>query len=31
VYEINKNISLVGKREEDGQMGGDIRFRFEIR
>jgi len=31
VYEINKHISLVGKREEDGQLGGDIRFRFEIR
>lgn len=31
VYEINKHISLVGKREEDGQIGGDIRFRFEIR
>jgi len=31
VYEINKNVSLVGKREEDGQLGGDIRFRFEIR
>ncbi|MFQ5588056.1 MAG: translocation/assembly module TamB domain-containing protein [Nitrospiria bacterium] len=31
VYEVNKNISLVGKREEDGQIGGDIRFRFEFR
>ncbi|VAX26026.1 hypothetical protein MNBD_NITROSPIRAE01-1780 [hydrothermal vent metagenome] len=31
VYEVNKHISLVGKREEDGQLGGDIRFRFEIR
>lgn len=31
VYEVNKHISLVGKREEDGQLGGDIRFRFEFR
>lgn len=31
VYEVNKNISLVGNRDDRGQMGGDIRFRFEFR
>ncbi len=31
VYEVNKHISLVGKQDEDGQVGGDIRFRFEFR
>ncbi len=31
VYEVSKNISLVGKRDKDGQIGGDIRFRFEFR
>ncbi|MFQ5597609.1 MAG: translocation/assembly module TamB domain-containing protein [Nitrospiria bacterium] len=30
IYEINKNISLVGNRDENGQIGGDIRFRFEF-
>ncbi len=31
VYEVNKNISLVGKRGDKGQIGGDLRFRFEFR
>jgi len=31
MYEINKNVSLIGKRDGDGQLGGDIRFRFEFR
>jgi len=31
VYEINRNISLVGDRDDTGQIGGDIRFRFEFR
>lgn len=31
VYEVNKNISLVGNRDDRGQIGGDIRFRFEFR
>jgi translocation and assembly module TamB len=31
VYELNKNISLVGNRDDRGQIGGDIRFRFEFR
>ena len=31
IYEINKNISLVGNRDDTGQIGGDIRFRFEFR
>lgn len=31
VYEVDRNISLVGKRDKDGQIGGDIRFRFEFR
>jgi hypothetical protein len=31
VYEVNKNVSLVGKRDDKGQIGGDLRFRFEFR
>ncbi|HLG23279.1 MAG TPA: translocation/assembly module TamB domain-containing protein, partial [Candidatus Manganitrophaceae bacterium] len=31
IYELNKNISLVGEKDEKGQIGGDIRFRFEFR
>ncbi|MFQ5543052.1 MAG: translocation/assembly module TamB domain-containing protein [Nitrospiria bacterium] len=31
VYQINNNISLIGKRDDEGQVGGDIRFRFEFR
>ncbi|HZR45347.1 MAG TPA: translocation/assembly module TamB domain-containing protein, partial [Candidatus Manganitrophaceae bacterium] len=31
IYELNKNVSLVGKRDEKGQIGGDLRFRFEFR
>lgn len=31
VYEVNKNVSLAGKRDEKGQIGGDLRFRFEFR
>jgi autotransporter translocation and assembly factor TamB len=31
VYELGKNVSLVGERDEKGQMGGDVRFRFEFR
>ncbi|HET6370122.1 MAG TPA: translocation/assembly module TamB domain-containing protein, partial [Nitrospiria bacterium] len=29
-YEINKNVSLIGTRDEKGQIAGDIRFRFEF-
>ncbi|WDT78064.1 MAG: translocation/assembly module TamB domain-containing protein [Candidatus Manganitrophus sp.] len=31
IYELGKNVSLVGERDQDGQMGGDVRFRFEFR
>jgi translocation and assembly module TamB len=31
IYEVSKNVSLVGKRDEKGQIGGDLRFRFEFR
>lgn len=31
IYELGKNVSLVGERDENGRMGGDIRFRFEFR
>jgi hypothetical protein len=31
IYEVNKHVSLVGKRDEKGQIGGDVRFRFEFR
>ncbi|MDC4224121.1 MAG: translocation/assembly module TamB domain-containing protein [Candidatus Manganitrophus sp.] len=31
IYELGKNVSLVGERDEKGQMGGDVRFRFEFR
>ncbi|MFQ5949165.1 MAG: hypothetical protein ACE5J1_00570 [Nitrospiria bacterium] len=31
VYEVSKNISLVGNRDDRGRIGGDIRFRFEFR
>lgn len=31
VYELGKNVSLVGERDQNGQMGGDVRFRFEFR
>jgi len=30
-YFMNKNISLVGERDERGITGGDIRFRFEFK
>jgi len=30
-YFMNKNISLVGERDERGIAGGDIRFRFEFK
>jgi hypothetical protein len=28
---MNKNVSLVGVRDERGIAGGDIRFRFEFK
>lgn len=31
VYEVNKNVSLFGKRDDKGQIGGGLRFRFEFR
>ncbi|MFQ5578993.1 MAG: translocation/assembly module TamB domain-containing protein [Nitrospiria bacterium] len=31
VYEVNKNVSLVGNRDDRGEIGGDVRFRFEFR
>jgi translocation and assembly module TamB len=30
-YELNENISLVGQRDKEGRIGGDIKFRFEFR
>jgi translocation and assembly module TamB len=30
-YNLNKNISLIGTRDELGSAGGDIKFRFEFR
>lgn len=30
-YILGKNISLVGVRDEQGQIGGDLKFRFEFR
>lgn len=30
-YILGKNISLVGVRDEQGQVGGDLKFRFEFR
>jgi uncharacterized protein involved in outer membrane biogenesis len=30
-YIINNNISLVGGRDEQGEAGGDLKFRFEFR
>ncbi|MBI5101756.1 MAG: translocation/assembly module TamB [Nitrospirae bacterium] len=30
-YFINKNVSLVGVRDERGIMGGDVQFRFEFK
>lgn len=31
VYEMSKNVSLIGNRDDSGQIGGDLRFRFEFR
>lgn len=30
-YKLGRNISLVGVRDEQGQVGGDLKFRFEFR
>ncbi|MBI3994556.1 MAG: translocation/assembly module TamB domain-containing protein [Nitrospirae bacterium] len=30
-YEISKNISLIGQRDELGRAGGDLKFHFEFR
>ena len=30
-YLFNKNVSLVGERDELGSVGGDIKFRFEFK
>ncbi len=30
-YLLNKNISLIGVRDEKGGIGGDIKFRFEFK
>lgn len=30
-YRLDKNISLIGNRDEKGFLGGDIRFRFEFK
>ena len=31
IYQLGNNVSLVGERDENGRMGGDVRFRFEFR
>ena len=30
-YDIGKHVSVVGEKDEKGQVGGDLRFRFEFR
>jgi len=30
-YKLGKNVSLIGVRDEQGQVGGDLKFRFEFR
>ncbi len=30
-YRLDKNISLIGSRDEIGSMGGDVKFRFEFK
>jgi translocation and assembly module TamB len=30
-YLLDKNISLVGSKDEIGSVGGDIKFRFEFK
>jgi translocation and assembly module TamB len=30
-YKLGKNVSLVGVRDEQGQVGGDLKFRLEFR
>jgi TamB, inner membrane protein subunit of TAM complex len=30
-YEINKNVSLIGQRDELGRAGADLKFHFEFR
>ncbi len=30
-YILGRNVSLVGVRDEQGQVGGDLKFRFEFR
>ncbi len=31
IYELGKNVSLVGERDQNGRIGGEVRFRFEFR
>lgn len=30
-YQLGRNVSLIGVRDERGSMGGDIKFRFEFK
>jgi len=30
-YIIDKNISLVGSKDQIGSVGGDVKFRFEFK
>ena len=30
-YNLGKNVSLIGARDEKGSLGGDIKFRFEFK
>jgi translocation and assembly module TamB len=30
-YKLDKNISLIGSRDEIGSVGGDVKFRFEFK
>ena len=30
-YILGRNVFLVGERDEQGQVGGDLKFRFEFR
>ncbi len=31
IYDLGKNVSLVGERDEYGHIGGEVRFRLEFR
>jgi autotransporter translocation and assembly factor TamB len=30
-YLLERNVSLIGVRDEKGSLGGDIKFRFEFK